>query len=186
MTRGRWVAVVGMILAAAMAVGWPQAASAETKAGDLDLSIAGSFSNISVDDSNTSSNSLTLATKIGYFFAPAHELSLAAFGGLVFANGQDNAGFYAVAARYDYHFNTQGTVIPYLGPQVGFLGVEAGGTSATGVLYGGQAGIKFFMTERTTFFVEYNFIRAELSSNGNATTGVNQNTVLVGISYIFR
>ncbi len=159
-------------------------AGAETKGGDLEINTSVSYINTDTDEVDDDNNTLSLIGRLGYFFTPAINTE----GALqIIGNSNGDTDFLAVAfnIRANYHFNTSGTVIPYLGPAVGIThtAIDADGfdESETGGSYGGQVGLKSFLTETVAITTEWSLTRTagfEFDSTVNA--------VFVGISYFWR
>ncbi len=160
-------------------------AGAETKGGDLELNTQFQFTNTNLDDFDDDINTTTLVARLGYFFNPAVNLE-ADLGIASQSSGDLDVTIVTFEARTNYHFLTSGMVIPYLGPSFGILysGIDTGDDfdeSDTGVIFGGQVGLKSFLTEDVAITTEYRIGRT-VGIETNSTV----NRVLVGISYFWR
>lgn len=157
---------------------------AETKGGDLEINTQFQFINTNTDDIDDDTNTTSLVARLGYFFNPAINAE-ATLGFIGASTGDTDIDVFTFEARSNYHFLTSGKVIPYLGPSFGILysGIDAGDfdESDTGVVFGGQLGLKSFLTETVAITTEYS-IRRTAGLEFDSTI----NTVLVGISYFWR
>ncbi len=159
-------------------------AGAETKQGDLEINSQLSYIHTNTDDFDDSSSTTALSLRLGYFFTPA----LNAEGALTIvgtSTGDVDVTATSLLARSNYHFNTSGQVIPYVGPSFGIFhsSIDTGAfdESETGGSIGGQAGVKSFLTENVAITAEWNITRT-LGFDFNST--INQ--LFVGISYFWR
>ncbi len=159
-------------------------AGAETKGEDLELNAQFQFINTNTDDVDDDTNTTSLNLRLGYFFNPAINVE-ASLGVIGASTGDTDITVVAFEGRSNYHFLTSGKVIPYLGPSFGifYSGIDSGDfdESDTGVVFGGQVGLKSFLTETVAITTEYN-IRRTAGLEFDSTI----NTVLVGISYFWR
>lgn len=147
---------------------------------------------------NTNTTTMAIYT-VGYgrFITDALQLGVSHIG--IIGNTDDGAGSKNTAAVYGidgfakYHFYTKGqTVVPYVGLQVGYLGLTAnsggGGPDSTGssVSYGGMGGLKFFLSENFAITTELNYRRYEMKmSPGNDESTSDQISFLVGFAVYF-
>lgn len=164
-----------------------QTAGAETKEGDLELNIQGAYQNVKIDEADNSTDNLILKIRLGYFFNPEINLEVALDDTRTNTDDFDTHSF-ALELRTNYHFLTSGTVIPYLGPSLGMFynSFDFGGNSdnkASGI-FGGQFGLKSFLTETVAVTTEYSIRRTFGSGSDIEERTINQ--VLVGISYFWR
>ncbi len=158
MARTAWAAIVALVVTAVVA-------EAGTKAGMHELQVQGALS-LQTNDENEDKNYTATATFIyNYFFAP--QVSVGVSSMLVGAmsdpeHGErtDTASLFLLG-RLDFYL-TDGSkpLVPYFGAHAGGVGytVDAGDgteTSVTGA-YGGQVGLKFFISESTSWTVEGN------------------------------
>ncbi len=159
-------------------------AEAETKGGDLEINTQFQFVNANTDDLDDDTNTVSLVARFGYFFNPAINVETS-FGWIGASAGDTDVTILTLAARSNYHFLTSGKVIPYLGPSFGiqYAGVDTGDfdDSDTGVIFGGQVGLKSFLSETVAITTEYSIQRA-----AGLEFDSTINTVLVGISYFWR
>jgi opacity protein-like surface antigen len=96
-----------------------------------------------------------------------------------------------------YYFQVEGEWAPYIG---GFLGYESGEIDGggdykfdrDGFMFGGMLGVKYFVSEKTTIFIEYRLTwrdadEWEWSKDGDVTIDDNAltHTLLFGISVLF-
>ena len=98
--------------------------------------------------------------------------------------------FYAgLAAVARYHFTALGRLVPYVE-----LAGAAGGTdlrvseqqSSFGFLLFGGAGLSYFVAERTALYAGYRFQHVSNAYTSDPNIGINSNSAVVGLSYIFK
>jgi len=80
-------------------------------------------------------------------------------------------------------------VAAYIGPNVGvYLSEsESGGTSISSeaVSYGGQIGLRIFLSRRAAFKAELRTIFSEIENPGSTTVDVDQTSLLFGVDFTF-
>ena len=157
---------------------------AETKGGDIEINTQVSFIHTNIDDFDDDTDTLFLTGRVGYFFTPAINFEGALS---IIGNSTGDIDFVAVSfdGRTNYHFNTSGKIIPYLGPSFGMFhsDIDAGDfdESDTGGIFGGQVGVKSFLTETVAITTEWN-IKRTVGLEFDTTI----NTLFLGISYFWR
>ena len=124
-------------------------AFAGTKAGNTEIA-----ANISVSKSLNDNNDSTIyqvATHIGYFLTDAIQIGIAGLVSGDFDDSDSTVGY--AGAAVDYHFNTSGNTVPYVGLGVGAF-IFAGEPELAGE---GRVGIKQFVSERVSinYLVSY-------------------------------
>lgn len=143
-------------------VGISGVASAATKAGDSTV-----FGTLSYDASTLdieSGPSLDISTfaaavGVGRFFTDSFQAELALIGQTTTFDmgGSEDITQQSIGleVRPNFHFNTAGNVVPYVGLTLGYLWYEFlfEGDSTGSFLYGGQAGIKQFV--RDNAYIQY-------------------------------
>lgn len=174
-----------LLLTVVLAIVFAATASAAVKQGDTELSIFGTF----VDNEyngGSSDETLVGALSIGHFFTDELELGLALMGmwgeSTTAAGATTDSTLYAFLGNLKYHFMTESSTVPYVGYQYGFSEYETGTTSYDGEQYGPLVGIKFFMNENTTLFLEYQY----LEYGGDVGDYIDEtNLLMVGVSFLF-
>lgn len=152
---------------------------AGTTAGQSEVLLNSSLIQYSAGDEDI--NLLLVGVGYGYFLTDSSQIGGTIMGTMV-SNGSTTT-LMAYDAFYKYHFNTEGTSVPYIGVQGGMITFESGESADTIFSYGGMAGIKFFARENVSYFLELNYRRYQLSDGGDAT--VDQKALLFGLSYYF-
>lgn len=152
------IAVLSTLLVAGSALG-------ATHQGDLEASIFGTV--MSADETTA-----MLGTTFGYFFTDALEA-----GASVIGMWQEEEDAYFILGQGKYHFMTDSTTVPYVG---GFGGGFFDGDTIT--VYGPLAGIKFFVSETTNLFLEYQYQIMDTDEGEDDETHV----LTVGISFVIR
>ena len=135
-------------------------ATAGVEQGDIELNIAATMM-----VQNTSDDSLyttMVAGGIGYFFTDAIEVSLSGLSSSSWSDESDTEmSLGSLGMNLKYHFLTESTVVPYAGIQALGTGitVDTGtdSTSFSGITWGPIAGVKFFLSEKTSVFLEYQY-----------------------------
>lgn len=148
-----------------------------TEAGMMELGVQGTFYSTKIEKETF--NFYLGMVNFGYFFTPQIQIGLnGLLGGTVDGNNQT---FYGGSGqfKYNFSFNKAQTVVPYLGVQAGMAGTS-NGTSESAFSYGGMGGLKFFVSEKTSFNVEGNYQRTTI-----ANTDINLFSISVGVSFYF-
>ena len=140
------------VLAVCMALGIAGFGSAGTQKGDKTGTISASV------QFPTEGDAVYMGIgALGFFSSDALQWE---FAGLVISTQGETAGYLQV--RPNLHFSTQGKVVPYIGLTVGAL---VGGDDAI-FLYGGQVGLKNFISEKIYLQLEGNYLTANEGENG--------------------
>lgn len=172
--------IVVLTLALLFALSLSTVAMAGTEAGQNEFSLSASYTRWSADGSDF--NVLIAGIGYGYFITDASQIG-GTFLGMQTSNGDTDTNL-LLDLYYKYHFTSPGqTTVPYLGVQVGNIWYEWGGYDDTILSYGAMAGIKFFITENTTFFTELNYRVYDVS--GAEDLDIDQTSLLFGLSYYF-
>ena len=143
-------------------------AVAATEEGDQELTIAVQAQFVE-DTTNVS-----LAVGFGYFVSDAVEIKGTA---LVLWSDDFTLGFFQLEGLF--HFNTQGDAVPYIGAFGGMTIFDAEGFDDSLFIAGAMVGVKIFLTENTTLFIEVRYLHI---FEDNAPTTI---LATVGISYFF-
>jgi hypothetical protein len=128
---------------------------AAVKEGDNELSLSGSWTALNNSDKGGggSTDSTLAQVAFGHFFTNELEISIAGLG-----MWQSGSSDYGIGLNAKYHFMTESTVVPYVGAQGLYDYQKGGGDSQDGIMWGPLAGIKFFVSETTSVFVEYQYL----------------------------
>jgi hypothetical protein len=163
-------------------------ALAQTEKGKWELSFAGALNSgwLSQDEQNVSSDTLTVysgAVSGGYFMTDALEIK-GNIGFLGFSSGEINAYLVPLTIGLDYHFNTKGTTVPYLGVAGGAWVVGGGFKDETeafgGVLGDAHVGIKQFLKKDVSINLEVGYQYAPLP-----IVSLHNVTARLGLSLMF-
>ena len=163
--------VLGMCLVVCFAVaGVFGVASAATKAGDSTVFGTLSYDASTLDVDGVDSfdmSTFAAAVGVGRFFTDNFQTELALIGQTTtFDMGseditQQQLGF---EVRPNWHFNTAGNTVPYIGLTLGYLWYEFmfEGSDTGAFMYGAQAGIKQFVKENAYIQYEVGYTMSEL------------------------
>ena len=120
---------------------------AETKKGDIEINTQVSFVHTDIDDVSDNSTAVILNGRVGYFFTPAINFA-GSLGIIGNSTGDTDIVVTVFEGRSNYHFNTSGKIIPYLGPSIGFLysSIDSGDfdESDGGGIFGAQLELRLF------------------------------------------
>ncbi|MFZ5570365.1 MAG: outer membrane beta-barrel protein [Thermodesulfobacteriota bacterium] len=133
------------------------------------------------DDSKTS-----MAT-LGFSYYPKNflETKLAMLGMKV-ESGDFDTTIYSLAGVVNFNLFKPGWVaVPYIGGQLGISGYDAGEYDDTALSYGGQGGVKFFLSEDLSLNVELNYLMTTVDAGEGEELDVDNTSVLLGFSYYF-
>jgi len=165
-----------LILTLLLAFVFAGTANAAVKEGDTEISLYGSYTGTDYED-GSSSDSTVLALGVGRFFTDELEL-----GGTVLGAWAEDIDLYALGGTLKYHFLTDRTTVPYFGGQLSYSLYEAAGTDVDGLLYGPLAGMKFFVSENTSLFVEYQY---QIYGGDIGDFLESSHALMFGISWLF-
>ncbi len=171
------MAIVMMLAFSLFCAGNSYAVQIESMQGKQFVSVYGNINNSSADVD-------ILMTMIGGTFGMFFTDNIEVNGTLVLmsvdADG-DEATTYSILGRCNYNFYKSGlTFIPYAGGTLGMTYAEFGPYSDTSLSYGVQGGIKYFMSEETSFNFELGYLHSEIESSD-----VDSLIFSFGISYYF-
>jgi hypothetical protein len=164
-------------------------ASAAVKQGDKELAFSGAYADLAPgpDSDYGSVKAALLSGSLGYFVSDEVELSAKGTGAWLKAN-DDKLNLYGIGGDIKYHFQPSGMTVPYIGAQWNYLHGKASGDTlsiggtANGTMYGPLAGVKFFMSESTILFVEYQY---DIFTRDAKDYINHANIVCAGISFKF-
>jgi hypothetical protein len=178
------VAVIALVLVVAGTAG------AAVKQGDKEVTFSGAYATLQTNSDNTDIGNLTatmLQGSFGYFVSDEIELSAKGTGAWL-KIGDADTNLYGIGADVKYHFQPGSSTVPYVGGQWVYLHGKVSGDiidisdSVSGSMYGPIAGVKFFVTDSTILFVEYQY---DLFT-GDVKDGIkNANVVYAGLAFKF-
>ena len=178
-------ASIGCVLAVVLSLSL--SAGAAVQQGDTELAIAGSLTMTQFNDESgfdmEDDTTLSAQFAIGHFFTDNIEVLGQAFG-MWASEGQS---LYDLGVSGKYHFLTAGNTVPYVGGQFNAAFFKSGGdgedSTESGYLYGPLGGVKFFVSEKTTMFAEY---QLQLFGGSPSDFIDMQHVLLFGISFLFK
>lgn len=138
----------GIFCVAVSAVGFGQGFSA----GDKTFTLNGS----GFSDDDMVDNTFAVEGSMGWFLTDSWEFAIRQGFGLVDVPGSDDEWSASTRGALDYHFNA-GTVVPFIGANIGFLYGDA--VDDTWIA-GPEGGLRWFVNDTTylLFMVEYQFL----------------------------
>ena len=135
---------------------------------------------VSVFGNLTSSDNATttlLGGSYGRFFTDNMEGT----GTLMLMNFDGDFTVYLLYGRFNYNFVKAGaTYIPYAGCALGVVGYDDGNVSDSAISIGVQGGVKYFLSEDTSFNLEASYTIAEIDSES-----YDAFSITAGISFYF-
>lgn len=132
------------------------------------------FGNINSSDNVVVS---ILGGSYGMFFTDNMEGS----GTVMVINFDGEATAYLLYGRFNYHFLVpRATYIPYVGCALGMIGFDSGDSDDSAFSVGAQGGVKYFLSEDTSFNLEASYTYAEMDNEGTGTFSIT-----AGISFYF-
>jgi|GEM_PF-1481037 len=166
--------------------------------GSQELAALGGFINLSGKAQGTkfTSNTTIGMVQYGYFITDQIQLG----GDVLYMGGttkvddeKSSSNTIGADLNAKYHFISKGqSIVPYLGIQAGYLDLSAKSDSdkadGNAFSYGGMGGVKFFITEKTSFNAEVNYRRYRLDVTSSGTkvgADINQLMLLLGFSVYF-
>jgi opacity protein-like surface antigen len=167
-----------LILVAVMLLTIAGTSYAGTEAGMMELGLQGSYTQTKMNGSDDFKFYLWMVN-FGYFFTPQLQIGLMGLVGGTMDGSSDKIYGGSGQFRFNFSFNKAQTVVPYLGVQTGIYGTS-NGKSESAFAYGGMAGLKFFMSEKTSLNLEGNWQRTKVAS-----TDIDVFQGLVGVSFYF-
>ena len=160
-------------------------ADAGVKQGDMEISVATAWQRLNFEPGigGFSLDGAATALGLGYFLTNELEVGLSATGMWISIDdiGLD-LGAYNVGANLKYHLLTEGTIVPYAGMQACYSFTEIMGPDFDGIMWGPLGGVKFFVSESTSIFVEYQY---QLFGGNIGTVFEDGHEILVGLSFAF-
>jgi opacity protein-like surface antigen len=180
--------IVAFVFVLALVLVLAGTASAAVKQGDKELSFSGAYADLAASsDSGLGSVKVNLLSgSLGYFVSDEVELSAKGTGAWLKVS-DEKLNLYGVGGDIKYHFQPSNSTVPYVGAQWNYLHgtasfTEVLDTKANGAMYGPLAGVKFFVTDSTILFVEYQY---DIFTRDVKDAINHANIVCAGISFKF-
>lgn len=143
------------------------------------------------DTDKITTNVLMGVANYGYFLTDKVQLggTLLYMGANSKDGGEDSFRMLGLDLVGKYHFYSKGqSVVPYLGIQAGILNMSFEGDgyddSSSSFSYGAMGGLKYFITENTSFNTELNYRRYKMDFEDSKAT-INNLSLLIGFSIYF-
>jgi opacity protein-like surface antigen len=183
--------IVAIVFVLALVFVLAGTASAAVKQGDKELSFSGAYADIATKSGSDFDLGCVKATllsgALGYFVSDEVEFSAKSTWAWLKASGE-KLNLYGIGFDAKYHFQPSNSTVPYVGAQWVYLNGKVSGDTlsvsgkASGQMWGPLAGIKFFVTDSTILFVEYQY---DLFTGGAKDAINHANLVSAGISFKF-
>lgn len=186
--------IVAIVFVLALVFVLAGTASAAVKQGDKELSFSGAYADIATKSDSDFDLGCVKATllsgALGYFVSDEVEFSAKSTWAWLKASGE-KLDLYGIGFDAKYHFQPSSSTVPYIGAQWVYLNgrvsgdgsvIDVSDTKASGQMYGPLAGIKFFVTNSTILFVEY---QHDLFTGGAKDAINHADLVSAGISFKF-
>ncbi len=168
------------ILLVSVAPAW-----AQTEAGTSELGLSISSQKMESDEAGAEVNTTIINILYGYFFTDAIELA----GSLnVIENdfGDTETTQTGFELQFKYHFiGTRTSFLPYLGVQAGVYGLEDGTDELKGFSTGFMGGAKYFVSEKTSVNLEYNYRMMKLEDEDDNSYDATVTVLGIGYSIYF-
>ncbi len=171
------------VLAVLLAPATP--AWAQTEAGMTELGVSISSQKLESDDAGTDVNTTIINVLYGYFITDAIEIA----GNLnVIDNdfGETETTQTGFELQLKYHFiGAMTSFLPYLGVEAGVYGLDDGTDELKGKSVGFMGGAKYFMSEKTSLNLEYNFRMMQLEDEQDESYDATITVLGIGYSVYF-
>ncbi len=168
------------LLLASVAPAW-----AQIGAGTSELGVSISSQKFESDDAGTDVNTTIINVLYGYFFTDAIELA----GNLNVIDtdfGETETIQTGIELQLKYHFiGAITSFLPYLGVQAGFYGIDDGMDELKGNSYGFMGGARYFLSEKTSVNLEYNFRMMKLEDEQDKSYDATVTVLGIGYSVYF-
>ena len=165
------MAIVMMLAFSLFCPGNSDAVEIESMQGKQSVSV---FGNLTNSDNATTT---LLGGSYGMFFTDNMEGT----GTLMLMNFDGDFTIYLLYGRFNYNFVKAGaTYIPYVGCALGMVGYDDGDADDSAISIGAQGGVKYFLSEDTSFNLEASYTFAEIDSES-----YNAFSITAGISFYF-
>ena len=122
-------------------------------AGKKELGLSGSF--------NVGSDNAMINTQVfmGYFINNVLQIGPTFGGTFNYSDDADDSYNANAGAFIRYHFPTESKAVPFIGGSGGGYFTKFGDTTDTIGMASGTGGVKFFISENTSFFIQYDYQR---------------------------
>ena len=165
------MAIVMMLAFSLFCAGNSYAVEIESMQGKQSVSV---FGNLTSSDNATTT---LLGGSYGMFFTDNMEVD----GTLMLMNFDGDFTIYLLYGRFNYNFVKKGeTYIPYAGVALGMVGYDDGDADDSAISIGAQGGVKYFLSEDTSFNLEASYTFAEIDSES-----YDAFSITAGISFYF-
>lgn len=164
-----------LILILILTFTWAGTVCASAKKGDTELSIYGTYMHQNYKCEDSEDNTM-VAASVGHFLSDEIEIGVTGMG-----SWSSDISLYAIGGNAKYFFLTQSTTVPYVGGQLLYATYE-NGEDYDGLMYGPLGGLKFYVSEKTSLFLEYQY---QLYSGDAGDYIDDAHMVLLGISFLF-
>ena len=158
---------------------------AKTEAGMTELGMSASSQKFQSDDTGQDVTTTIISVFYGYFVTDAMELA----GNLsVIENdmGTAKATQTGLELQFKYHFTGFGELLlPYIGVQAGVFGIDDGTDDFFGNSYGIMGGGKYFVSEKTSINLEYNYRAMKLKDDNDNDYDATVTVLGIGYSIYF-
>jgi hypothetical protein len=148
-----------------------------TSAGEKIVMGAMQMSSANTDGGSTENIAGLLGA--GYFLADQHEVG-AELQVTYFAPPGPNSVAFFLAPYYNFNYRVNPQLTIYGGPHLGYARFEAGNDSDDSVLFGVQAGGRYWLDRNTAAFAEWRYSNYE--AFGSST---NEFAILLGLAFAF-
>ena len=162
--------VVYSIIAVSLLATTPSMAA--TTAGDKELNVSGSAMYMDPDNGD-GSTSVYMIGSINWFFTDAFSLGVSLNGVWSLQDEGDDSKSTGLYLEPNYHFNTSGSLVPYIGINGGMNFSEYSGDTSNDFSYGAQGGFKSFISENVAIKVEGRYSAYESAANYGVLFGIS-------------
>jgi hypothetical protein len=171
-----------LTLSVVVALVFATIASAAVKEGDTEISFSGTWTqtNMTNEAGGGSADSTLAVFSLGKFVTNELELSVTSLGMWSSSSGGNDSSTYGIGGSAKYHFMTQSTAVPYIGLQGLYATNRANGDTSDGIVWGPLAGFKFFVSESTSLFIEYQY---QIYGGDIGNSIEDGHAILAGISF---
>jgi hypothetical protein len=139
------------------------------------------------NDANGATTTFSISPQAGYFITDNFELGLMPLSFTTSSyNGSSYSQFSFLVAPA-WNFELQSNVYPYIEALVGFGSISSGGNSASGLDYGGQAGIKVEVAKSSVLNLGVSYLMVTRKPSGVSDRyGYNNLSIVVGFSVFIK
>jgi opacity protein-like surface antigen len=174
-----------LLLLVALVLSGAMPATAEINAGTSELGVSISSQKLENDNTDTEITTTIINVFYGYFITKAFEIA----GNISIVENEINgAGSTQTGLELQgkYHFvGATDIFLPYLGIQAGVYGIDSGSTELRGRSYGFMGGAKYFLSDKVSVNLEYNYRALELEDEDDNTSDSTVTVLGIGYSVYF-